>query len=182
MDETERGPRALLLLVGPKGAGKTRLARWLASTLGAEDVAAEATWLAHLRDEPRPTDPEAARAWERTGFERVADRALAALAHHRLVVLDTTGASEHTQAFVERLGTSGLLRIVRVRASLQRCAVRIAARDASEHLPFDPTRLAAVHEASERAALPFVATYDNEGPWDEARVRTFFERVLAPRA
>lgn len=179
MTDTGSPRRTLLLLVGPKGSGKTRLAGMLAEAFGAEAIPVEAMWIARGRDAPRPADPEAGRDWERGGFEAVAGRALAALAQHPLVVLDTTGASEHTPAFVARLETSDALVMVRVTASLDRCAARIAARDASQHLPFDLARLGEIHAASERAPLRFAATYDNDAPWDEPRARAFFGEVLA---
>ncbi|MBX7197636.1 MAG: hypothetical protein K1X94_36660, partial [Sandaracinaceae bacterium] len=135
-------PPSVVLLVGPKGAGKTRLASMLATVFGAYAVPVEALWIARAA---RPRPEHEARDVERAGFDRhaagfdrhaagfdrhaagfdrhaagfdrhaagfdrhaagfdeVTDHALAALARHALVVLDATGASEHSLRMVARL-------------------------------------------------------------------------------
>jgi RimJ/RimL family protein N-acetyltransferase/predicted kinase len=166
----------LLLLVGPKGAGKTRIATLLAQVFGAYAVPVERMWrerLARTQGDGRPSAREV--------FDEVADHALAALAANELVVLDTTGASEHTTAFVERLSRSGVLRIVRVAAPTGVCTERALARDATDQISVTPEQLAAVNLVAAGVSLDVDRTFDNAGLWRELDVRGWWADFLRER-
>ncbi|MBX7197116.1 MAG: GNAT family N-acetyltransferase, partial [Sandaracinaceae bacterium] len=115
------------------------------------------------------------------GFDEVTDHALAALARHALVVLDTTGASEHSLRMVARLREHARLTIVRVSASESRCARRVARRDAPVRLRVTEAQLAEIHARSLAAPIAFDAHYDNDGAWDELGARAFFHDLLEAR-
>jgi RimJ/RimL family protein N-acetyltransferase/predicted kinase len=170
--------RKLVVLVGPKGAGKTRIATMLASVFGAYAVPVEAMWIERIARVPRGAG-EAARAWEREGFDAILDHALAALEQHELVVLDTTGASEHTPHVLERLRATGALLVVRVAADVATCTARALARDAAGQIPTSPEQLAAINELAARVSLAFDASFDNEGPWRELEARAWWHDLLA---
>ena len=89
----------IVLLVGPKGVGKTRLGTMLAEVFGAHAVPVEALWLARMRDVPRP-DGERGVAWEHEGFDLVVDEVADAARTHPLVVLDTSSASRTSSGAV----------------------------------------------------------------------------------
>ena len=172
--------RTLVLLVGPKGAGKTRIAAMLADVFGAHAVPVEAMWVERLSRVPRG-EGEAARTWEREGFDAVIDRALAALDQNEVVVLDTTATSEHTPHVLARLAASGALVVVRVTAALASCTSRALARDAAGQIPTSPERLAAINEVAARVSLAFDASFDNEGPWRELEARAWWHDLLVFR-
>jgi ribosomal-protein-alanine N-acetyltransferase len=108
----------------------------------------------------------------------VIDHALSALERHELVVLDTTGASEHTPHVLERLAASGALLVVRVAADVATCTSRALARDAAGQIPTSPERLAAINELAARVSLAFDASFDNEGPWRELEARAWWHDLL----
>jgi RimJ/RimL family protein N-acetyltransferase/predicted kinase len=172
--------RTLVLLVGPKGAGKTRIAAMLADVFGAHAVPVEAMWLDRLARAPRGHG-EAARTWEREGFDAVIDHALGALDESEVVVLDTTATSEHTPHLLARLASSGALVVVRVAATPARCTARALARDAAGQIPTSPERLAAINELAGRVSLAFDASFDNEGPWRELEARAWWHDLLVSR-
>lgn len=169
----------LVLLVGPKGVGKTRIATMLAEVFGAYAVPVEAMWRARIADVPRAEAEDA--SWERDGFEQLADHALEALARHAIVVLDTTGTSEHTPAFVARLSRSGALRVVRVEAPEATCNERALARDGRDQIPVSRERLEEINALASRVSLPAEATFDNAGPWRELEVRAWFHDLLVAK-
>lgn len=117
----------VVLLVGPKGAGKSTLGALAAARLGAADVEPEALWIAHTRAYAGPRDA----AFERAGFERVVAAVAEALVDHDLVVTDTTAASAETPAFVDALRPLSRVSIVRIDAAAPTCLSRIQQRDES---------------------------------------------------
>jgi RimJ/RimL family protein N-acetyltransferase len=172
--------RRIVLLVGPKGVGKTRIATMLARVFGAYAVPVEAMWLERRASVPRG-EGEAGRTWEREGFDAVIDHALGALERHDLVVLDTTASSEHTSHLLARLETSGALLVVRVTAPLATCNARALGRDASNQIPVSPEQLAAINEIAARVGVAHDASFDNTGPWRELEARACWHDLLVSR-
>lgn len=170
----------IVVLVGPKGAGKTRIATMLADVFGAHALPVEGMWIERMRAMPRPSGPDASR-WEQEGFDAVADAAAEAVRGHDLVVLDTTGASEHTTRFLERLGRAGPVLQIRIASELDVCAARVAQRDATLQIQVSPERLAEINARAAAVSLPFDATFDNGSPWDELRARAAWHDLLASR-
>lgn len=93
-------PARLVVLVGPKGSGKTTIGQMLAR--------------------PPPT----------CGSSRWIVQEIEALdGAHRVVVLETTGASDRTPGFLDALRRGHEVRMVRVHARAETCETRIAERD-----------------------------------------------------
>lgn len=117
----------ILLLIGPKGSGKSTLGRMLEVFAGVHFLEAE---------------PIAAQVLARLGGvidENYAIHAFAAIAAEaqrlgqarRAIVLETTGASAHTGHFIASLRAHHRVHLIRVRATVETCATRIAERDPS---------------------------------------------------
>jgi RimJ/RimL family protein N-acetyltransferase len=152
--------KSVLLLVGPKGCGKSTLGRLLARTYGFAHVEPETVWLEH--PEHRSEHAEAS-SFERAGFLRVADAIGAALRTNDVVVTDTTAASAETPVLVAALRSLGELRVLRVRASEATCLSRIAARDAAKQ-SITPEELVSAHARSMAARIDAPSTeLDAEG-------------------
>lgn len=142
--------RHVILLVGPKGAGKSTIGRLLSRTYGCAHVEPEVLWIEHAAERGAYADDA---SFERAGFARVAAAVEHALAASAIVVTDTTAASERSAELVARLARAGTVHVVRFRAREATCRARIDARDAARQLPFDAALVARAHHRSEAARL-----------------------------
>jgi dephospho-CoA kinase len=115
----------LIVLVGPKGSGKSHVGRVLERRLGVHFFHVEPLWMAYYaacRAAGRePAIPE--------GIAAVHPRIAAALAAHRDVCVETTGASPEILHALLELAPPAATRVVRVTAPLDRCLERIVTRD-----------------------------------------------------
>jgi len=147
----------LILLLGPKGSGKTYIGRLLEMHFGIAFCAVEPLWMAYhaecAREGRTPDITE--------GIARVHPRISAALAEHAHVCVETTGASAEILAALLDLTPAEQRRIVRVRAPLERCLERIATRDAQQHIPVDLATIRRAHTLSESLSLATDLELDN---------------------
>ena len=134
----------VVVWVGAKGVGKSYLGRLAAERLGVGFVDVEAIFRAM-------PDPSSVRA----GYRRVLDEVLRRLPRDRAVSLELTGAAPESADLLAQLADVSTLRLVRVRAPLDLCLQRIAARCATTHLPATEELIRRVHERSEELELPF---------------------------
>lgn len=162
----------LVVLVGPKGAGKTTLGRALESELGVPFVPVEPLFIA-LRASLGADSPDL----ERRGFEAVRDAVRETLAAHGAACFETTGASTRTAWLLEDLASVAAVHPVRVLATPEQCLARFAARDAAGHIPVPLGQVERINALAAQVALPWAAEVDNRGPLDVtglvAAVRTW---------
>ncbi|MEM7243953.1 MAG: GNAT family N-acetyltransferase [Acidobacteriota bacterium] len=159
-------PAAILVLLGPKGAGKSFLGRLMESELSVSFIDVESIFLS--LDDPRDVT---------NGYERVADEVAAHSAGGSAVSLELTGASEHADELIERLRGLGSVRLVRVDATLSTCLRRVRDRDASVHLPADEALVETVHAACADSTRDHDLTIDNDTD-DAGRPLTRLRRLV----
>ncbi len=164
----------LVVLVGPKGSGKSHIGRVLARRCGVHFFHVEPLWMAYYAD---------ARAAGREpvigeGIRRVHPAIAAALGEHAHVCVETTGASAEILADLLTLRPAAETLVVRVTAPLDRCLERIAARDPTHQIPMDVASIRRVYELGEAAAVVPTLTLDNEPALtDDAIVAAFAGRL-----
>ncbi len=163
----------LVVLVGPKGAGKSTIGHILATELGIHFLRVEPLFLT-VRDEIGATHPE----FEKHGFEAVFASVRNALAAHRLVCFESTGASSLFPAFLARLRAICPLVLVRVYASPQQYLHRVQNRDLSIHIPVSDDRVLEVNTAAEQVVLPWALELNNSGPLVPSAIVAAFRRIL----
>lgn len=163
----------LILLVGPKGSGKSHIGRVLERRLGVHFFHVEALWLAdhaECRAEGREPDvPEGVRQTHPLIGE--------ALRRHRHVCVETTGASPEILSGLLQLGPPGDTLIARISAPLDLCRERIERRDPADHIPLAIDRVAEVHALSKALQLEADVTVENLDLSDEQVVRFFKDRL-----
>jgi chloramphenicol 3-O-phosphotransferase len=149
--------RMLILLVGPKGAGKSHIGRLLERSLDTRFFHVEPLWMdyhATCRAQGRePIIPE--------GIARVHPFIEAALATHPRVSVETTGGSAEILEDLMRIGRRYGLLLARIAAPVETCLTRIEARDPTHQIPMDPSMIRKVHEIASAIDLPFDLTIDN---------------------
>jgi len=150
----------LILLVGPRGAGKSTIGRLLEAELGARFVEVEAIARAAIRQA----------GGARGAHDAIVAHLAAAGAEHPLLVAETTGAASGMAGFVAALRAQHTVRIVRVDASAELCAARSGATDAP------PGLVRELYLRSTSLELPWDLVLDNNRPLTAAEVA----RAVAP--
>jgi hypothetical protein len=135
----------LLILLGPKGSGKSFIGALLEERFGIRFVPVEPLWKAYFeRCASSGVTPDIG-----VGIGEVHPVVRRALVEFRHVAVETTGASQPILADLLNLAPSDRTLIVRVEAPLGLCVARIASRDATAHIAVDEATISQVHALSE---------------------------------
>jgi chloramphenicol 3-O-phosphotransferase len=163
----------LVLLIGPKGSGKTHVGRLLEARFGVHFFHVEPHWMAyHAECEAagRPVDIA-------EGVARIRPLLAAALRAHEHVCVETTGASPEILDDLLALGAGSGTLVVKVRAPLELCLARIASRDPRHQIPLDEESIRRVHALAESERVPADLEIDNVDLADADLVRLFRGRL-----
>lgn len=153
--------KQVIVLVGPKGAGKSTIGQILATDLGIHFLRVEPIFL-DVRARLGPSHPR----FEEAGFEVVMEAVREALERHDTVCLETTGASTHVPHFLSELGRAARVLPVRVLVAPDQCVARIRSRDATVHIPVSDDQIERINAVARHVSLPWAAEIDNRGPLD----------------
>lgn len=162
----------IVVLVGPKGSGKTTIGRMLEARSGVVFLEAEAIALRVLADHDGTIDER----YARRALTAIVDAATELARARHVVVIETTGASDHADWFLDELRRRCRVSLVRVHATVETCAGRIAARDRARHVPVDPALIRAMHARTEALRWPWDAEVHNDRPV----TREALDRLLGP--
>jgi shikimate kinase len=162
----------LILLVGPKGAGKSTIGRMIEAELGARFVEVEAIAKAVLAQSGGTIDE----GYARRAFAAIVAHLATLAPAHPLLVIETTGASSGTAELLAALRAQHTVRIVRVDARADLCDARIASRDAARHVAVPAGLVREMYLRSTSLELPWDLVLDNNGPLTAAEVA----RAVAP--
>jgi shikimate kinase len=167
-------PRVVILL-GPKGSGKTHVGTLVERELGVRFLRVEPIFLAHQRSS---TLTGAARDAE--GYAKVTAAVGDVLAREPCVALESTGASAAFAPFLQGLRARWAVSVVAVHAPLDRCAERVRSRDPAPHIPVSDDRLAEINARAAEVRIPCDLVIDNGGPAPEREIVEAFRGLLAP--
>jgi len=159
----------LVLLVGPKGSGKSHVGRLLERRLGIFFFHVEPLWMDYYAQckttGSSPTITE--------GISRVHPRIAAARAAVADVCVETTGASPEILNDLLKICPPSEKLVVRVDAPLDLCLRRIATRDQEYQIPMDVEMVRKVHALSSAAPLQPDLTLVNTDLGEEDIVSAF---------
>jgi len=161
--------KKVIVLVGPKGAGKTTIGCFLAAKLGIDFVCVEPLFL-DARARLGASHPDL----ERKGFESALAKLSGALARSKVVCFDSTGASAYFPWLLSELGKLARVVLVRVLADPAQCIERIHKRDASLHIPLSDDSIDRINAVAARVELPWDAEIDNRGEFNGGDIRRVF--------
>lgn len=173
-DAPSRGRPQLLVLVGPKGSGKTTIGRMLDTKLGLYFLPVEEIALQVLAERGGRVDEQYAKA----AFDAILVALERVFAETRRVVIEATGASDESAAYFAELQARYDTRFVRILAGRATCEQRLRTRDAGGHVAISPELAARMHERSERLELPWALTVDNESSLSPSTLLAAVERLL----
>ena len=147
----------LVLLVGPKGSGKSHVGRVLERHLGVHFLHVEPLWMRyHAACKARGEEPLVP-----AGIEVVHPAIQEALQRHRDVCVETTGASPEILEDLLRVAPKHATVVVRVAAPLELCLRRAASRDQTNQIPMEPAQLEKVYRLSTAAEIPAALVLEN---------------------
>ena len=163
-----------VLLVGPKGSGKSYIGRTLERSLGVLFFHVEPLWIEYYADcRATGRQPSIAEAISKV-HPRIAD----ALRTHENVCAETTGASPEILNDLLSLAPPSETLVVRVSAPLELCLERIATRDQTNQVPMDVESIREVYELG--AAAVFQTHFTLEcATLSEAEIVFRFKSALA---
>lgn len=148
--------KKIILLVGPKGSGKTYLASRMEDELGVGFVRVEPIWLS-LANELRP----GSEVFDERGQDRVLGAVRTVLDDHAAVVLESTGTAPWFPQQLAGLEAIGDMILVKVEAPMALCMDRIHQRDASTHIQVSDDRIAEINKIATEIELPWTMTVQN---------------------
>lgn len=153
--------QTVIVLVGPKGAGKSYLGQRMRDELGYGYVDAERIWLQLRAEGERP-----AGQFDDEGQTRILLAISENLKTTPVVVIESTAAAPWFESFIERLRALAAVEFVRVSASSDECLARIERRDQAIHLPASADLIRRVHAHASAIVLPWAFVVENRTPED----------------
>lgn len=159
--------RTVFVLFGPKGVGKTHIARLLRSILGIHHVDADPIVLDLMS---KGIQPDPTYGW----LEPVQRAVEEALTDHSVVAMEATGAWPTDWEIVRRLSNKGVVvRTVRVTAPKAVAAARLASRT-EPRAPISKSEVEWIHDQSltNLAGHQFDVHIDSADDLDEGRLLT----------
>lgn len=167
----------VLVLLGPKGSGKTYVGTLVERELGIRFLRVEPIFLEHQR-----TSPLTGAARDAEGYAKVLAAVGGVLEREPRVSIESTGASPAFMPFLEQLRSRAEVAVVAIRAPLDRCAERVRTRDQTLHIPVSDDQVAAVNARAVQVRVPLDLDLDNGGPaLDEVILRAIRELLSRPR-
>ena len=161
----------LILLIGPKGSGKSHIGRLLEAANGIHFFHVEPYWMRYHAD--CATDGRKGSIAE--GIERVHPAIVNALQLHKHVCVETTGASPEILEDLLSLGELVPILLVKVEAPLSVCLERIVSRNATNQIPVEEETIRQIYELSLAVELPFDITIENTSLSESEILRPFTE-------
>ena len=147
----------LILLIGPKGSGKSHIGRLLESACEVHFFHVEPHWMKY--HEECATAGSTVSITE--GIERVHPAIADALEAYQHVCVETTGASSEILEDLLSFGESVPILLAKIEVPLSLCLERIAIRDPKSQIPMEQAEIRRVYELGQTVVLPFDLTLEN---------------------
>jgi shikimate kinase len=165
--------KRLLILVGPKGSGKTTIGSLVARYLPIHFFRVEPVFIQNQADGALEGE-----ALVRRGFDRVARRLDELFEEHSMVMIESTGAHPQFSELLAGYREKYELKLIRLRVPLRACEERARARDSRDHLAVSDDRLKEINAIADRLELAWDLELDNSGPATNDEILRAFEPLL----
>ena len=159
----------LILLIGPKGSGKSHIGRTLDAQLGVHFFHVEPLWMSYYEEcRANGTEPNILE-----GIAKVHPRISACLRAHDHVCVETTGASPEILNDLLDIESPRNTLIAQILAPLELCLNRIATRDQTNQIPMDIDSVRRVYSLSLAAEVQPQIVIENVSLSDMELVKIF---------
>lgn len=164
----------VIVLVGPKGAGKSTIGALLEREMGMSFVRVEPIYLGMLRSHPN-VDPA---LLEPVGFAAILQELDRVAGSEGAVCIESTGAAGYFPTFLAQLQARHRVTLVRVNAPAGTCVERVRTRDAVGHIPVSDERVREINRAADGVRLAWDVEVDNSGERSAEDVARELARAL----
>ena len=162
-----------ILLIGPKGSGKTHIGRVLQDAWDVHFFPVERYWKAYHEECVRQGREQAIQ----DGISIVHPEIGRALRRHRHVCVETTGASlEILNSLLSLQDAAPIL--VRVQAPFEICLERIRRRDPEDQIPIRDELIAEIYQRSQAIDLAFDLELDNSTSLTDRQILDAFTPLI----
>jgi shikimate kinase len=163
-DQPRQVAKALYVLIGPKGAGKTYIGALISRHTAVQFIAVESIWLSL---------PPGADGWQ--VVEQTIDAAFEA---HSQVMIESLGAGDGFRRFHASLAQKYPVQMIRVVADLETCLERIKTRDRTHHIPVTEEQVMAYNRIAAQVSYPWALEIDNSGPASDRAILAAIQSIL----
>jgi shikimate kinase len=158
-------PRKIIVLVGPKGSGKTFIGTLVSEQLGCRFLRVEPIFLENMA-RSRLTGM----ALDEEGYACVLAAVASELSAASCLIIESTGASEAFPAFLGELRSRYEVVLVSIRAPLEVCLQRVRDRDQAKHIPVSDDRVLEINTRASRLQLAWDLELENGQPASPAAI------------
>jgi len=147
--------KKLIILVGPKGSGKTYIGSLVQEKLDIEFFRVEDVWIKLKED-------RFSHSYIQKGYLKVEKEIHQKFKETNRLIIETTAADNESIKFINRLKNYYLVKLIKVSASPETCLKRIKTRDQSIHVLVSDERLEEINRISLMVDLSFDLVINND--------------------
>ena len=142
--------KVLLILIGPKGSGKTYIGSRIEHLTGIKFLRVEPLWLQLAEGED--------------GWQKVEREIDGLFLQHDKVVIESLGAGEGFNRMYASLKKKYEVRLIKLETDLDECLRRVRERDNANHIPVSDDKVREYNRIAASVDHPWDAVIDNNGP------------------
>lgn len=152
----------VIILIGPKGCGKTFIGSAIEKCLGVIFISMEPLLIEYLKNNPSVETP-----LPRHGFDIEEQEVRDKLKIHDTVVFEATGSSVYFPSLIDNLTLDFNVRLLRVQCPLNLCYERLMNRSQDGHFIVDEKELIDINERAHSAVYDWDLEIENDGTQTE---------------
>ena len=155
--------KTVIILVGPKGSGKTHIGTVFERRAGISFLRVEPIWLALQEGQD---------GWDEV--ERAID---GILTERDAVVIESLGGSDGFERLRSNLMQKYQVKFVRIVAPLKVCLQRVRSRDNSNHIPISDEKVEQYNRLAVKVSLPWEIELQNDPPLSDGEILQHLSRI-----
>jgi shikimate kinase len=153
----KQAKKALYILIGPKGSGKTYIGSRIEHLTGIKFLRVEPLWLGLAEGE--------------NGWDRVEREIDGLFLQHDKVVIESLGAGQGFNQMYASLKGKYDVKLIKVETDLDECLRRVRSRDSADHIPVSDDKVREHNRIAASVDHPWNALIDNNGPAADEKIR-----------
>jgi hypothetical protein len=155
--------KTVVMLIGPKGSGKTHIGSVLERHTGVKFLRVEPLWLGLNEGQD--------------GWAVVEGAIDDCLSRSDIVILESLGGSQGFERLRSGLDKKYIVRYVRIVTPLEICLERVRNRDSRNHIPVSDANVEAYNRLAAKVSLPWDFELSNEPPLTDQMILDAMQRI-----